>query len=237
MARRRDTRIFGPGPYVLGLRREGGWGSGFPFDVPAVAAVEEIKLDRPVTLLAGDNGSGKSTILEAIAEAIGFARARAASSSAWASCRPCPGNVLGRRAGCPVLSATKPRNGYFLRAESFFNVARVHRQRRPVRARPVDLRRTCRCTQQSHGESFLALAANRFGGDGPLPARRARGGAVGPGALALLAVIAPRRRVGRAVRHRHPLADPARLPGRPDLRARRGPASRPPTTTICRPSA
>jgi predicted ATPase len=72
VARRRDTRIFGPGPYVLGLRGEGGWGSGFPFDVPAVAAVEEVKLDRPVTLLAGENGSGKSTILEAVAESIGF---------------------------------------------------------------------------------------------------------------------------------------------------------------------
>jgi hypothetical protein len=45
VSRRRDTRIFGPGPYVLGLRREGGWGSGFPFDVPAIAAVEEIELD------------------------------------------------------------------------------------------------------------------------------------------------------------------------------------------------
>lgn len=59
---------------MLGLRREqGSWGLGFPFDVPAVAAVEDLRLDGPVTMLAGENGSGKSTILEAVAEAIGFA--------------------------------------------------------------------------------------------------------------------------------------------------------------------
>jgi len=57
--------------------------------VPAVAGVEEVKLDRPMTLLAGENGSGKSTILEAVAEAIGFAE-QGASSTAWASCRRCP---------------------------------------------------------------------------------------------------------------------------------------------------
>jgi predicted ATPase len=73
--RRRDVRNFGPGPYLLGLRRdpEVGWGTGFPYAVPAVAAIEDLRLDRPVTLLAGDNGTGKSTIVEAIAEAIGFA--------------------------------------------------------------------------------------------------------------------------------------------------------------------
>jgi predicted ATPase len=73
VAQRRDVRRFGPGPYVLGLRRDPAlWGSGFPFDVPAVAAVESLALDAPVTFLAGDNGTGKSTLVEAIAEAIGF---------------------------------------------------------------------------------------------------------------------------------------------------------------------
>ncbi|MDQ6817238.1 MAG: AAA family ATPase [Actinomycetota bacterium] len=42
--------------------------------MPAVAAVENLQLDGPVTMLAGENGSGKSTVLEAVAEAIGFAQ-------------------------------------------------------------------------------------------------------------------------------------------------------------------
>jgi predicted ATPase len=73
--KRRDIRRPGPGPYLLGLERnsDGGWGAGFPYDVPAVAAVEDMKLDAPITLLAGDNGTGKSTLIEAFAQSIGFA--------------------------------------------------------------------------------------------------------------------------------------------------------------------
>ena len=161
MARRRDTRIFGPGPYVLGLRREGGWGSGFPFDVPAVAVVEEVKLDRPVTLLAGENGSGKSTILEAVAEAIGFAE-QGGELDRVGELPAVPHNVLGG-ALAPMLTGSKPRNGYYLRAESFFNIAGVI-----DRDDRVSIYGDVPMHQQSHGESFLSLAANRFGRD---PAR------------------------------------------------------------------
>jgi hypothetical protein len=71
---KRAIRRFGPGPYVLGfVRDEELWGKGFPFDVPALSAIEQLRLDAPVTLLAGENGAGKSTILELVAEAIGFA--------------------------------------------------------------------------------------------------------------------------------------------------------------------
>ena len=72
--RRRDVRRFGRGPYVLGMRRTELFdASGFPYEVPAVAAIEDLRLDAPITLLAGDNGSGKSTIVEAVAESMGFA--------------------------------------------------------------------------------------------------------------------------------------------------------------------
>ena len=48
------------------------WGDGGPYDVPAVAAIEELALDAPVTLLTGDNGSGKySDDLEAVRSARG----------------------------------------------------------------------------------------------------------------------------------------------------------------------
>ena len=70
---RRDRRRFGPGPYLAALRKDPKrWGSGFPYDVPAVDQVEALDLDTPIVLLAGDNGTGKSTIVEAIAEAMGF---------------------------------------------------------------------------------------------------------------------------------------------------------------------
>jgi predicted ATPase len=124
MSHRRDRRRFGRGPYVIGLRQDPErWGAGFPFDVPAVAAVEGLRLDAPVTLLAGDNGTGKSTLVEAIAEAMGFAPEGGELERAG-ELPPVPRPVLDGALE-PVLAATKPRNGYFLRAESFFNIARA----------------------------------------------------------------------------------------------------------------
>src|SRR5829696_1708140 len=99
------------------------WGEGFPFELPAVAGIEAMRLDAPITLLAGDNGTGKSTIVEAVAAAIGFAP-EGGELQRLGELPPVPRPVLGGALG-PVLSATKPRDGYFLRAESFFNVART----------------------------------------------------------------------------------------------------------------
>ena len=193
MARRRDTRIFGPGPYVLGLRREGGWGAGFPFDVPAVAAVDEIKLDRPVTLLAGENGSGKSTILEAVAESIGFGD-EGGELERLGELPAVPRNVLDG-ALAPVLSATKPRNGYYLRAESFFNIAKFIDS--GDRFSPdLSIYGDVPMHQQSHGESFLSLAANRFGRDGLYVLDEPEAALSVPGELALLALIARAVSVG-----------------------------------------
>ena len=70
----RDRRRFGPGPYLAGLRKDPRyWGEGFPYDVPAVDHIEALDLDTPIILLAGDNGTGKSTLIEALAESMGFA--------------------------------------------------------------------------------------------------------------------------------------------------------------------
>src|SRR3954471_3047428 len=111
-------RRFGPGPYLIGLRRvRERWRSGFPYDVPAVDAVEELRLDAPVTLLAGDNGTGKSTLVEAFAEAIRFP-AQGGELERPVALPAVPRPVLGE-ALRPVLTGTRPRNGYFLRAESF----------------------------------------------------------------------------------------------------------------------
>ena len=44
----------------------------YPFSIPAISPLDELKLDPHVTLFAGENGSGKSTLIEAIAVAAGF---------------------------------------------------------------------------------------------------------------------------------------------------------------------
>lgn len=195
MARRdHEPRWFGPGPYLLGMRRdEERWGTGFPFEVPAVAAIEQLALDAPVTLLAGDNGTGKSTVVEAIAEAVGFA-AEGGELERAGELPAVPRAVFGG-ALVPVLSETKPRNGYFLRAESFFNVAHMVDGGGQF-APDLSLYGDVPLHQQSHGQSFLALAANRFGGDGLYVLDEPEAALSATGALALLAIIVRAARAG-----------------------------------------
>jgi predicted ATPase len=187
VARRRDVRRFGPGPYVLGLRPAASSnGDAFPFDVPAVAAVAALRLDAPITLLAGDNGSGKSTLVEAIAEAIGFAP-QGGELERLGALPAVPRAVAGGGLE-PVLSSTKPRGGYFLRAESFFNIAAVIDSGDPL-APDLSLYGDVPLHQQSHGQSFLALAANRFGGERIYILDEPEAALSLTGALALLAVV------------------------------------------------
>jgi predicted ATPase len=134
---------------------------GYPWDIPAVRRMGELRFDRPITLIAGDNGSGKSTILEAVAVAAGMNAEGGGRNFAFAT----------RSTESPLHEAMRltwdrrPRTDFFLRAESFYNVATQ------VEALDEDGGlmggyggRSPH--EQSHGESFLALAVNRFGPGG-----------------------------------------------------------------------
>ena len=164
----------------------GGPRRGFPFDVPAMAAIGELRLDRVVTLFAGDNGTGKSTVLEAIAEAIGFAPEGGELERSGEL--PAVPRAILDGALAPELTPFKPSRGYYLRAESFFNVAQfVDGGSR--HAPDLSLYGDVPLHQQSHGESFLALASNRFGGEGLYLLDEPEAALSVTGALALLAVI------------------------------------------------
>jgi predicted ATPase len=182
----RDRRRFGPGPYLLGLRRLEER-DGFPFDVPAVERVERLRLTNRVTLLAGDNGSGKSTLIEAFARAIGFAEEGGELERLGE--RPAVPHTVLDGALEPVLSATKPRTGYFLRAESFFNVAHFVDSRGTF-SPDLSLYGDKPLHEQSHGESFLALAANRFAGEGLYILDEPEAALSVSGALALVSIVA-----------------------------------------------
>ena len=194
MARARDLRRFGTGPYFLGFRRNDEcWGSGFPFDLPAIAAADSLVLERPVTLFAGDNGTGKSTLIEAIAESMGFGSQGGELDRAGEL--PAKPRAVFGGAFEPVLSATKPRNGYFLRAESFFNIARFI-DSGGIYAPDLSLYGDVPLHEQSHGQSFLALASNRFRGDGLYLLDEPEAALSVSGELALLAVVAQGARSG-----------------------------------------
>ena len=125
----------------------------------ALASVEVIALDPAITFLVGANGSGKSTLLEAIAVAAGmnaegggrnFRFGTAETHSALHE------HVTLERLGVPATD-------YFLRAESFYNLATALDGLGPAAYAAYGGRSL---HGQSHGESFLALAVNRFGPDG-----------------------------------------------------------------------
>lgn len=188
MTRRRDVRRFGHGPYVLALRRDPAcWGNGFPFDLPALACVEDLRLDAAVTLLAGDNGTGKSTLVEAVAEAMGFAPEGGELERAG-ELPSVPRKVLDGALE-PVLSRSKPHNGYFLRAESFFNVATLIDSGSEF-APDLSLYGNVPMHAQSHGQAFLALAANRFAGRSLYVLDEPEAALSVSGALALVAIVA-----------------------------------------------
>ena len=138
----------------------------YPFSLPAVRHLDVLELHPAVTFFVGENGSGKSTLLEAIAVASGFNPeggtknfrfgTRASHSELYRYLRVAKG-------------ARRPRDGFFFRAESFFNVAtEIERLDAEPGGGPslIDSYGGRSLHEQSHGESFLALMVNRFGGQG-----------------------------------------------------------------------
>ena len=123
-----------------------------------------LTFDRPVTFLVGENGTGKSTLLEGIAVACGFnpeGGTRNFSFSTRATHSPL-GEFL------TPARRRYPKDGFFLRAESFYNVATHIDELDETTPGPrlIDSYGGVSLHHQSHGESFLALVEHRFGGHG-----------------------------------------------------------------------
>jgi predicted ATPase len=130
----------------------------YPFNLPAVRPLETLRIHRSVTFIVGENGSGKSTLLEGIAVALGF-NAEGGSRNFNFATRTSH-SELGRYLRI-ARSHRRPRTNYFLRAESFYNVA--------TEIERLDMNEAyggASLHEQSHGESFLALVMNRFGPEG-----------------------------------------------------------------------
>jgi predicted ATPase len=138
----------------------------YPLDLPALRNVESLPLDPRMTIFVGENGSGKSTLVEGLAVAAGFnAEGGSVNFNFHTQSHP-PELATHLRL---VRNPTRPRNGFFLRAESFFNVAtEIERlDEEGGSAPPIGPAYGPRPLHDvSHGESFLALVMNRFGPGG-----------------------------------------------------------------------
>lgn len=128
----------------------------YPFDLAAIRELHTIEL-KPVTFFVGENGTGKSTLLEAIAVGLRL-NAEGGSRNFNFSTRASHSVLheyltLGRSHG-------RVRDCWFLRAESFFNVASE------IERLEATSYGTRNLHEQSHGESFWALFTHRFGAHG-----------------------------------------------------------------------
>lgn len=147
-------------PYLLNARfhpeAEIEWDD-YPFDIPAVRALDQIDFHPNVTFFVGENGAGKSTVLEALAVSLGFGSeggTRNVQFKTVESVSPLSGALRLAR------SVPSARDGYFLRAESFFNVASYMDEVGYTSGYGGSLH-SC-----SHGEAFMAVLVNKLRGHG-----------------------------------------------------------------------
>lgn len=137
--------------------------AGYLADLPVVAALAESPLEftAPVTVLTGENGAGKSTLIEALAVGMrlnpegGSRHARFASLAESTSVSPLHQWIT-------LTRSRNPRDAFFLRGESFYNVAGYYAGLEP----PPNGPRMDDLLQMSHGQSLMALLERRFHTDG-----------------------------------------------------------------------
>lgn len=142
----------------------------YPFNVPSLRNLEALELHPKVTFLVGENGSGKSTLLEAIAVSLGF-NPEGGSKNFNFSTRQSHSSLheyLEIKKGWKV-----PKDNYFFRAESFYNVATAiedldaEAEKHGGYGKPINSFFGGKSLHEmSHGESFFTLLMKRFIGNG-----------------------------------------------------------------------
>jgi predicted ATPase len=141
--------------FIRGLLLENANSSDYPFSIPAVHQIESMMFDTPVTYLVGENGSGKSTITEAIAVAADFSAEGGTKNYSFETQNTTSSLKDSVRL---VRGAIREKYGYFLRAESFYTTANYAESGTfgPAGPKPI-LFEGKHIHEQSHGEAFLSI--------------------------------------------------------------------------------
>jgi predicted ATPase len=153
-------------PFLRGLRLKRDQVTSFdayPFSIPAIRHLDRLPLHPSITFLIGENGIGKSTLVEALAVKWGFnpeGGGRNFNFATRASHSPLQSCLLLEK------GLRRPTDGYFLRAESFYTLATEIERLNDVQGGLLDSYGGKSLHEQSHGEAFLALLKHRLGGNG-----------------------------------------------------------------------
>ncbi|MFB5269414.1 AAA family ATPase [Paenibacillus enshidis] len=138
----------------------------YPFHLGPIRNLKELPFDPGVTYIVGENGMGKSTLLEAIAVAWGFNAEGGTKNFSFST--QATHSELHEYVRL-VRGTRRARDGFFFRAESYYNVATNidEMDREPCAGPSIKASYGGKSLhEQSHGESFFAAFMNRFGGNG-----------------------------------------------------------------------
>lgn len=142
--------------FVRGIRLDEDQGErSYPFSIPAVRDIERILFSCPVTFLVGENGSGKSTIVETVAVTAGFNAEGGTKDYNFST-----EDTTSRLADTAILirGTRREKYGYFLRAESFYTTANYAEKGTFGPAGPIPILFDGKhIHEQSHGEAFLSI--------------------------------------------------------------------------------
>ncbi len=139
----------------------------YPFCLPLIKNLRFIQFTHQVTFFVGENGTGKSTLLEALAYHAGFGAEGGSKNINFRTSEE--QTYLGVQALAQHWRLSwrrMPRDGYFFRAESFYNVANHLDILAKTDGRTYDSYGGKSLHKQSHGESFLSFFKNRVGSGG-----------------------------------------------------------------------
>ena len=161
MASRRNRPINLPAPYLKRIWLEPSRitdRAAYPFCLPLLRDDFELSFDRAITIIVGENGTGKSTLLEGIAVLAGFNEAGGATGYRTVDHSDAL-EEMGGQLSTALRASWLPKitNGWFFRAESFFSIARYldEAAREPLSGPPPDF------LSHSHGEGFLRFFEER----------------------------------------------------------------------------
>lgn len=129
----------------------------YPHNIPSISNLDELTFRKEVTFIIGENGAGKSTLVEAIAINAGF-NAEGGSRNFNFSTKNSHSSLFDEIQ--LIRTPYRNRDGYFLRAESFYNVATA------IDNYEVQSSYGGSLHERSHGESFLSLLHHRLNGHG-----------------------------------------------------------------------